>query len=163
MLISQLLAEFFAQGCEMLTYIVGNLLDSETQVLVNAVNTVGVMGKGIALEFKQRYPDMFEQYQQLCKTGQFSVGQLWLYKSPAKWILNFPTKQHWKDKSRLEYIEVGLQKFVETYREQGIESIAFPQLGCGYGGLDWETQVYPLMEQYLSLLPITVYVYSFKG
>ena len=142
-----------------ITYVVGSLFQSPAQVLVNTVNTVGVMGKGIAKEFKRIYPDMFRQYQALCEARRFSVGQLWLYKTPHKWILNFPTKQHWRQPSRVEYIEVGLQKFVDTYSARGITSVAFPALGCGNGELNWDSQVRPVMERYLNKLPVDVFVY----
>lgn len=146
----------------MITYVVGDLFQSPAHVLVNTVNTVGVMGKGIAKQFKYIYPQMFEKYQALCERDLFNVGQLWLYKTPHKWILNFPTKKHWRSPSKPEYIELGLQKFVKTYAEKGISSVAFPQLGCGNGELDWQTQVKPLMEQYLNDIPIDIYVYLYK-
>lgn len=145
----------------MITYVDGDLLQSPAAVLVNAVNTVGVMGKGIALAFKKKYPDMFNKYRELCKNKQFDMGQLWLYKTPDKWILNFPTKRDWRQKSQLEDIEKGLQKFVAEYEQMEITSISFPMLGCGSGGLNWESQVRPLMEQYLAALPIAVYVHVY--
>lgn len=144
----------------MLTYIHGNIFDSKSQTIVNTVNTVGVMGKGIALEFKKRYPDMFLSYQKVCKTGHFHTGMLQLYKNQNPWILNFPTKEHWKNPSKLDYIEEGLKKFVETYQKKEIISIAFPQLGCANGGLNWG-DVQPLMEKYLSNLDIDVEIYIY--
>lgn len=147
----------------MITYVSGNLFSSPAQVLVNAVNTVGVMGKGIAKDFKDIYPEMFKAYQQLCERGEFSIGQLWPYKTPNKWILNFPTKTHWRQPSKVEYIEAGLKKFTEIYSRMGVHSIAFPELGCGNGELDFESQVQPLMEKYLANLPIDVFIYSFHG
>jgi O-acetyl-ADP-ribose deacetylase (regulator of RNase III) len=144
----------------MITYVKSDMFQSSTKVLVNPVNTAGVMGKGLALEFKKRYPAMFEAYRTLCETGQFQVGDLWLYKAPDKWILNFPTKRHWREKSTLAIIETGLQKFIEMYAEAGIESIAFPMLGSGLGGLDWERQVRTLMERYLQPLPIEISIYT---
>ncbi len=143
----------------MITYFQGDIFQSSARVLVNPVNTAGVMGKGLALAFKKRYPAMFEAYRTLCETGQFQVGDLWLYKAPDKWILNFPTKRHWREKSTLAIIETGLQKFVAIYAETGIESVAFPMLGSGLGGLDWETQVRPLMERYLGSLAIEIVIY----
>ena len=143
----------------MITYLSGDLFQSPAQVLVNAVNTVGAMGKGIALEFKRKYPEMFSDYQHLCKSGAFDIGQLWLYKSPQKWVLNFPTKRDWRDKSRIEYIELCLTKFIEIYETEGITSISFPRLGCGLGGLNWENEVRPLMERYLSPLPIDIMIH----
>ncbi len=141
----------------MLTFVRGNLFESPAKVLVNTVNTVGVMGKGIALTFKQVYPEMFRRYQTLCERGELEIGNLWLYKTEHKWILNFPTKRHWRNPSRLEFIEAGLAKFVETYADQGITSIAFPELGCGNGELQW-ADVRPLMLRYLRKLPINVYI-----
>jgi O-acetyl-ADP-ribose deacetylase (regulator of RNase III) len=146
----------------MILYVKGNLFNSPAQVLVNTVNTVGVMGKGVALEFKRLYPEMYKQYRALCEAGQFDIGMLWLYKSPNKWVLNFPTKKHWRNPSKVEYIEAGLQKFVATYAEMGIHSIAFPPLGCGNGQLDFEQQVQPLMHRYLRNLPIDVFIYPEK-
>ncbi|WP_052646707.1 macro domain-containing protein [Paenibacillus terrae] len=143
----------------MITYVKTNIFESPAQVLVNTVNTVGVMGKGIAKQFKDIYPEMFKQYQTFCERKLLDVGKLWVYKTPHKWILNFPTKKHWRSPSKIEYIEMGLQKFVETYAEKGIYSISFPLLGCGNGGLDWETEVKPLMESYLKPLPIDVFIH----
>lgn len=142
----------------MLTYLKGDLFSSPAQVLVNAVNTVGVMGKGVALEFKKRYPEMFAQYQKMCGDGSFEIGKLFLWKSTEKWVLLFPTKQHWRNPSKVEYIEKGLQKFVDNWQRLGIESIAFPRLGCGNGGLDWEL-VRPIIERFLKPLPIKIYIY----
>lgn len=144
-------------------YVQGELLQSPAQVLVNTVNTVGVMGKGIAREFKRLFPDMFTQYRDMCESGQFRVGMLWLYKTPNKWVLNFPTKKDWRDPSRIEYIDLGLRKFVQTYAQQRIHSVAFPPLGCGNGQLDFESQVKPLMEKYLRNLPIDVFIYPDRG
>ena len=143
----------------MITYVACDLFLSPARVLVNTVNTVGVMGKGIAKRFKQVYPDMFERYQELCESDAFDIGDLWLYKTPNKWVLNFPTKHHWRQRSQPEYVEQGLRKFVDTYHVYGITSISFPLLGCGNGELDWETQVRPLMEKYLNPLPISVFVH----
>ena len=143
----------------MITYVVCDLFTSPARTLVNTVNTVGVMGKGIAKDFKNIYPEMFARYQELCEKGQFKIGQLWLYRTPHKWVLNFPTKEHWRSPSRPEYIEAGLQKFATTYHVYGITDVSFPMLGCGNGELDWESQVRPLMEQYLGKLPIDVHIH----
>ena len=147
----------------MITYVDFSLFESPAKVLVNTVNTVGVMGKGIAKEFKRIYPEMFTDYQQLCEREQLGLGQLWLYKTPHKWILNFPTKKHWRSPSKPEYIEAGLQKFVQIYQEARVTSISFPLLGCGNGELDWKTQVKPLMKQYLERLPIEIFVHLFQA
>jgi O-acetyl-ADP-ribose deacetylase (regulator of RNase III) len=138
--------------------VTANIFESPAQTLVNTVNTVGVMGKGIAADFKRRYPEMFQIYKTFCAKKQFRVGQLYVYRTANKWVLNFPTKQHWRNPSKIEWIEACLKKFVETYTAQGITSISFPQLGCGNGGLSWD-EVRPLMERYLEDLPIPVYVH----
>lgn len=143
----------------MITYVVCDLFTSPARTLVNTVNTVGVMGKGIARDFKTIYPEMFARYQELCEKGQFKIGQLWLYRTSHKWVLNFPTKEHWRSPSRPEYIEAGLRKFADTHHVYGITDVSFPMLGCGNGELDWESQVRPLMEHYLSKLPIDVHIH----
>lgn len=141
-------------------YLKGDIFEAKTQVVVNTVNCKGVMGKGLALEFKKRYPEMYEEYRHLCKKGELIIGKLHLYEATKPWILNFPTKNHWRCKSKLEYIEAGLKTFVEKYKEWGIKSIAFPQLGCQQGGLKW-SDVKPLMERYLANLPeLMVIIYS---
>ena len=146
----------------MITYVRTNIFESNAQVLVNTVNTVGVMGKGLAKEFKRLYPEMFKQYQKFCEEGQLTVGKLQVYKTPNKWVLNFPTKANWRHPSKLEYIEQGLQKFVDNYERLGVKSVAFPMLGCGNGGLSWEDEVKPLMEKYLGDLPIEVFIHVAK-
>lgn len=146
----------------MITYVRKDIFESPAQVLVNTVNTVGVMGKGIAKTFKTMYPDMFKQYQILCEDNQLTVGKLWIFKTEHKWILNFPTKTHWRSPSKLAYIEEGLKKFVQTYESKGITSISFPLLGCGNGGLDWETEVQPIMEKYLRPLPIEIFIHLYE-
>ena len=143
----------------MLTYLSSSIWASPAQTIVNTVNVVGAMGKGIALEFKRNYPEMYQQYRKLCEAKKFKVGMLWLYKAKDRYLLNFPTKNHWRYPSKLEYVEAGLNKFAEHYEQMGITSISFPQLGTGHGGLDWETQVRPLMENYLKGLTIPVYIH----
>lgn len=140
----------------------GNIFNSKTQTIVNTVNCVGVMGKGIALVFKLRYPNMFDEYAELCKKHLIVPGKLWLYKGEkdAPWVLNFPTKFHWKYPSKMEYIESGLKKFVDTYKEKGITSIAFPMLGTHNGGLD-KDEVKKLMENYLSKCDIPIEIYDY--
>lgn len=146
----------------MLMYVQQDIFKSPAQVIVNTVNTVGVMGKGIAKRYKEIYPDMYKQYQKFCEQHLLDIGKLWIYKSDTKWILNFPTKKHWRNPSKIEYVEQGLKKFVETYEEKGVTSVSFPQLGCGNGGLDWEKEVRPLMEKYLKDLPIDVFVHIYS-
>lgn len=146
----------------MIEYIEGNIFDSPAQVIVNAVNTVGVMGKGIALEFKKRYPQMFEKYKIACEKRQLTIGKLMLISAPDHMLLMFPTKENWRYPSKLSYIEQGLKHFCDIYAQRGITSIAFPKLGCGNGDLDW-ADVRPLMEKYLKNLPIDIYIYLDRG
>lgn len=127
----------------MITPGAGNLLEADVEALVNTVNCVGVMGKGIALQFKQAYPANFAAYQKACHTGAVKIGEVFTvptqsFANPTlKYIINFPTKQHWKGKSRIEDIESGLVSLIEEIRRLNIRSIALPPLGCGNGGLDW--------------------------
>lgn len=138
----------------------GDIFDSPAQVLVNPVNTAGVMGAGLAKQFKQKYPEMFKRYRRFCLAGQFQIGMLQLYEAKdGKVICNFPTKNHWREASKLEYIAAGRQKFVGAYQEKGIVCVAFPKLGCGLGGLDWEQQVEPMMREYLDGLSLPIYLY----
>lgn len=144
----------------MITHRHTNLFDSEAQTLVNTVNCVGVMGKGIAKEFKSRDAEMFAAYKKICSEKLLQPGLLWLWRRNTPWVLNFPTKQHWKGPSKIEWIEMGLVKFVDTYEEKGISSISFPKLGCGNGGLNWN-DVLPMMEHYLNQVSIPVYIHDF--
>lgn len=118
------------------------------------------MGKGIALSFKERYPEMFRGYKAICDQNLLEPGKLWLWQGSEHWILNFPTKIHWRNPSRIEWIESGLKKFVAGYESLGIRDISFPRLGCGNGGLNWD-DVRPLMEHYLSPLPIQIFIHDF--
>lgn len=139
-----------------------NIFNAKTQTVVNTINCVGVMGKGIALVFKLRYPKMFDLYKEYCKSKLIGIGKLWLYKGEVNepWVLNFPTKFHWKYPSKMEYLEKGLQKFVDTYKDKGITSIAFPLLGTHNGGLDKE-EVLALMKRYLNQCDIPIEVYEY--
>jgi O-acetyl-ADP-ribose deacetylase (regulator of RNase III)/uncharacterized protein YwgA len=140
--------------------LIGNLFESQAKTLVNTVNCVGVMGKGIALEFKKRFPDMMNDYKARCAGKRVAPGIPFLYADLlGTSILNFPTKNHWRSPSKLEDIVRGLDYFAAHYREWGIESIAFPPLGCGNGGLDWKV-VGPLMYQKLASLDIDVEIYA---
>jgi len=138
----------------------GNILDSKAQTLVNTVNCVGVMGKGIALEFKKRYPEMFKDYVDRCQRKGVRLGEPYLYKSLAlPWVINFPTKEHWRSTSSIEDIIKGLEYVVQHYKEWGVKSLAVPPLGCGQGKLDWNT-VGPVLYQYLNQLVIPVELYA---
>ncbi|MFC2084012.1 type I restriction-modification system subunit M [Bacteroidota bacterium] len=138
----------------------GNLFTSKSQTLVNTVNTIGVMGAGIALEFRLRYPDMFQRYKKLCVKNQIQIGKLWIYKTPERWILNFPTKDNWKDDSKIEYLKKGLNKFLCTYKEKGVTSISFPVLGASHGKIPDDISL-KIMLEYLNQCDIPVDIYKF--
>ena len=145
----------------MITYVYGDMFYSPARVLVNPVNTVGAMGAGLANDFKRFFPDMYEIYRDICHDDRLDTGELLLYRTSHKWILNFPTKRHFRASSKLEYIEEGLKKFALIYTENDITSVSFPALGTGNGGLDWE-DVRPVMEAYLSPLPISVFIHHYS-
>lgn len=145
------------------TATVGDLFRSDSQTLVNTINCVGVMGKGIALGFKKRFPEMFKDYEDRCSSGLVRLGRPYLFKSIiAPWILNFPTKDHWRSVSRIEDIVRGLDYIHDHYKEWGISSLAVPPLGCGNGQLDWEV-VGPTLYRSLSRLDIAVELYAPHG
>ena len=145
-----------------ISYLAGDIFHAPTQTIVNTINTKGVMGKGLALGFKQRYPAMFREYRDRCARGEVHVGQPYLYTATVPWILNFPTKDHWRRPSRLEWIRSGLEYFVQHYRDWGITSIAFPQLGTLNGKLAWD-EVRSIMEDLLGPLDIGVLIYTFDA
>lgn len=145
----------------------GNILDADVNALVNTVNTVGVMGKGIALQFKQAFPRNYELYQRACERGKVNPGRMFVVPTNRldnpKFIINFPTKRHWKGKSRMEDIVAGLVDLLDVIRRENIQSIAIPPLGCGNGGLDWE-EVKPKIIRALSELPdVKVLVFTPRG
>ncbi|MBR3220385.1 macro domain-containing protein [Candidatus Saccharibacteria bacterium] len=144
----------------MIKVIHGNIFASNCKYLVNAVNCVGFMGKGIALEFSLRYPDMEQKYKSICAKKLLDIGKLWIYDAPdGKSILNFPTKYDYKLPSKKEYLEKGLQKFADTYKEKGIESIAFPLLGAKNGKISPELAL-EIMHRYLDKLEdVTIEIY----
>lgn len=144
----------------MVTVKIGDLFQSKAQTWVNTVNCVGVMGKGVALEFKRRFPDMFEDYVERCRSGQIKLGRPYLYKRVVPpWILNFPTKDDWRSVARLEVIEEGLRYLQAHYRLWGIESLAVPPLGCGQWQLEWRV-VGPTLYRHLKHLEIPVELYA---
>jgi len=134
----------------------GNLLDADVEALVNTVNTVGVMGKGIALQFKRRFPANFLAYTAAAKRGEVKPGRMLVVETGLtgnpRYIVNFPTKRHWRTPSRLDDIQEGLAALVHELRERGIRSVAIPPLGCGNGGLDW-ADVEPLIREALARVP----------
>ena len=125
----------------MIKYVKGNLLEAKVEALVNTVNTVGVMGKGIALQFKEAFPKNFKAYAKASKLGKVELGKIFVYElaelDGPRFIVNFPTKKHWRGKARLEDIEKGLQDLISFVRKENIRSVAIPPLGCGSGGLEW--------------------------
>ncbi len=144
----------------MISYAKGNLLDTPTDALVNTVNCVGIMGKGIALAFKKAFPENYKKYKVACDKNEVEVGKMFITKEDDKWIINFPTKQHWRDPSKIEWIKEGLSDLKLVILDHDIKSIAIPKLGCGAGGLDW-SEVKPLIEKALgSLTYVSIIIYE---
>ncbi|MFV1883030.1 MAG: macro domain-containing protein [Balneola sp.] len=147
----------------MVRLITGNLLDSPAEALVNTVNTVGVMGKGIALQFKNRFPNNYKVYKKACDDGTFDVGQVLVVHDGdllhSKTIINFPTKKHWRSPSKYEYISSGLIALKDAIQKHQIKSVAIPPLGCGNGGLDWE-KVKSLITEGLKNVEADIYLYT---
>jgi O-acetyl-ADP-ribose deacetylase (regulator of RNase III) len=136
----------------MMKFLEGNLLDAPTEAVVNTVNTVGVMGKGIALMFKEAFPDNFRVYEEEAKAKRVRIGHMFVTENRTlegpRWLINFPTKKHWRQPSKLEWIVEGLQDLRRVIEDKGIRSIALPPLGCGNGGLNW-SDVRPEIERAL--------------
>lgn len=148
----------------MIEVLTGNLLRSAASAHVNTVNTVGVMGAGIARQFREAYPAMYRSYQEACRRGDVRIGQMYLFdRGPTltrpRWIINFPTKQHWRAPSQLAYLEQGLEDLVRHIRALALPSIALPALGCQNGGLAWSV-VEPLIQRALApLVDVQVQLY----
>ena len=134
----------------MIKFKIGDILTEDTETLVNTVNCVGIMGRGLALQFKKAFPDNFKSYAVACKQKKVQPGQMFVYETGRlrnpRYIINFPTKRHWRDKSRMEDIDAGLIALAEEIQSHNIHSIAIPALGCGLGGLDW-LEVRPRIER----------------
>ncbi len=147
----------------MIEYTTGNLLDADTEALVNTVNTMGVMGKGVALQFKEKYPLNFKLYADACKKGEVKIGKMLVTRDSTlegeKIIINFPTKTEFYRKSQYRFIEEGLQDLLKVIEQEQIKSVSLPPLGCGYGGLKWE-KVKALIEQYLGDSRARIVVYE---
>jgi O-acetyl-ADP-ribose deacetylase (regulator of RNase III) len=139
----------------MIHFTQGNLLEAPVEALVNTVNTVGVMGKGIALAFKKRFPENTDAYEIACKAGEVRVGSMFITArvelGGPRWIINFPTKQHWRNPTKFEWVETGLLALRDEIVRKEIRSLAVPALGCGNGGLDWSL-VRPLIEEVLGTM-----------
>jgi O-acetyl-ADP-ribose deacetylase (regulator of RNase III) len=148
----------------MMHFTTGNLLDAKVEAVVNTVNTVGVMGKGIALMFKERFPKNYQEYLVASKSGAVQIGKMFVSAtdelSGPKWVINFPTKKHWRNPSKIEWVREGLEALKEVIREKRITSIAIPPLGCGNGGLNW-SNVRPLIQEYLNdLTDVEIIIYE---
>lgn len=147
----------------MITFTKGDLFESQAEALVNAVNCVGVMGKGIALQFKQRFPENFRAYEEACIFREVQIGEMFVTQqtdpSLPLWIINFPTKKHWSNPSKLEWIESGLKDLRRFLIENKVQSVAIPALGAGLGGLDWP-DVRRLIERELAGLETEIMVYE---
>lgn len=147
----------------MIEVLIGNLFESKCQTLTNTVNCVGIMGKGIALGFKERFREMFKDYEQRCHRGEVRLGRPYLFRRVLPpWVLNFPTKDHWRSVARLSDIARGLEYLQEHHREWGITSLAVPPLGCGQGELEWRI-VGPTLYRHLSRMDIRVELYAPYG
>ena len=148
---------------DMIKVLIGDIFETKFSTIVNTVNCVGVMGKGIAQEFKKRFPGMYKEYVRRCEEKRLKPGVPYYYSDMlGTSIVNFPTKDHWRSPSRLDDIAKGLEIFVQKYKEWGIKSVAFPPLGCGNGGLEWSV-VGPLMYRALSEIDIPVEIYAPYG
>src|SRR6266550_2230544 len=147
----------------MIRVLSGNLFESKAQTWVNTVNCVGVMGKGVALGFKERFPEMFADYQRRCERGEVCLRRPYLFKPlVGPWIVNFPTKQHWRQVTNLQDIIAGLEYLRAHYRDWGIRSLAVPPLGCGNGQLEWRV-VGPTLYRYLKRLDVPVELFAPHG
>lgn len=151
----------------MITYGSGDLLAADTHAIINTVNCVGVMGKGIALQFKRRYPQMFKAYEKACKRGDVAIGKMFVAETGElegpKYIVNFPTKTHWRASSKLAYIEAGLVDLIRVIRELDIASVAVPPLGVGNGGLEWADVEPRLVSAFQQLPDVHAVIYPPSG
>ncbi len=138
----------------MIKYKKGNIINEPVEALVNTVNTVGIMGKGIALAFKKAFPDNYKIYKNICDKNEFDIGDILITETGSllpKYIINFPTKRHWRNRSEMEYIEKGMKELIKKINEYGIQSIAIPPLGCGNGGLKWNDVIQIILDELATL------------
>jgi O-acetyl-ADP-ribose deacetylase (regulator of RNase III) len=144
----------------MITYLKGDIFSSKLQTITCPVNCMGVMGKGLALEFKKTFPELLGAYVKACQSGDLRIGRPWIWSvTDARQVLCFATKDHWKKPSTMEYIELGLLGMVRLHAAGDLRSVALPPLGCGLGGLDW-AEVKPLIQKHLGDLDLAVEVYE---
>lgn len=150
----------------MVEFVTGNLLEADVDALVNTVNTKGIMGKGIALQFRRAFPESYEVYRAACEAGEVQLGRMFVVRigrlDRPRWIIHFPTKGHWKSPSRIADIEAGLADLRRVLDEYDIKSLALPPLGCGLGGLEWSV-VRPLIEAALTDAPVRALVFEPAG
>lgn len=143
----------------------GNLFESKADVFVNTTNTFGVMGKGIALQFKQKFPKMYNEYRDICSKKQFDIGQILIHETGdnnPKFIVSFPTKKHWRNPSQIEWIKIGLKVLCKWCNDNKIQSIAIPSLGCSNGGLNWK-DVCPLICESFNSIETMAYIFEPYG
>jgi len=147
----------------MIKYKKGNILKDNSEAIVNLVNCVGVMGKGLALQFKKEYPENFKFYAQACKNNEVNIGKMFVFEISVdinpKYIVNFPTKKHWRSKSKMEFIDLGLEDLAKVIKTYSIKSIAIPPLGSGLGGLDWGI-VKVKIEEFLKETDCEIMIYK---
>jgi O-acetyl-ADP-ribose deacetylase (regulator of RNase III) len=148
----------------MIRFATGNLLTANAEALVNSVNTVGIMGKGIALMFKETFPENFKLYEAACKRGDVKVGHMFVTErnllGGPKWIINFPTKEHWRNPSKMTWIEDGLADLIRVIQDKNIHSIALPPLGSGNGGLDWQEVRSRIESAFANVTNVEIIVYE---
>jgi O-acetyl-ADP-ribose deacetylase (regulator of RNase III) len=140
----------------------GDLIAANVDALLNPVNTVGVMGKGLALQIKTAFPDVFDEYARACKCREVNVGRVHVVRrsTSPQFVINFPTKAHWRNPSKLEYIDAGLADLISRVRDLGIRSIAIPPLGCGLGGLDWNEVKPRIIEAFRAVPDVRVVLFE---
>jgi len=147
----------------MIEYVTGNILEAEVEALVNSVNCVGVMGRGVALQFKKDWPENFKAYAAACRRQEVQPGRMFVFETGKlfpRYIINFPTKRHWRGKARIEDIEAGLIALVEEIQRRGIRSVALPPLGCGLGGLEWSEVRACIEETLAGLADVRILVFE---
>lgn len=152
---------------EMMEIAHGDILTANAEALVNTVNCVGVMGRGIALQFRKAFPENFSVYERACERGEVRPGKMLVFETGLltgpRYIINFPTKRHWKGKSRMEDIETGLPALLDEIKKRGIRSVAVPPLGCGLGGLDWNKVRPKIVHAFESLPEVRVLLFEPSG